>query len=164
MEHDARGRAFSELLVEVFRLNGLLIAAGDELVRPVGLTSARWQVLGVVDHGPRGVSEIARTMGLARQSVRETAEALARDGLVVFQANPRHRRAKLVAITEAGRAALAYAEEQQVQWANRTAAASTLRSLQGAVATLRGLSGRLDDLGGEADGDAAGSAARAPAP
>ena len=67
------GQTFSELLVEVFRVNGLLLAAGDDLARPAGLTSARWQVLGVVDHGPVTVAQVARIMGLTRQSVRWSA-------------------------------------------------------------------------------------------
>lgn len=72
-----RGLEFSELLVEVFRVNGLLLAAGDEVARPAGLTSARWQILGVVDHEPATVARIARTMGLARPTVRQTADVLA---------------------------------------------------------------------------------------
>ena len=35
----------TELIVETFRLNGRLLEAGDELVRPLGLTSARWHLL-----------------------------------------------------------------------------------------------------------------------
>jgi len=93
------GRAFSELLVEVFRVNGLLLAAGDELARPAGLTSARWQALGVVDHGPVTVAQVARIMGLTRQSVQQTADALVRDGLVELVANPADRRARLMTLT-----------------------------------------------------------------
>ena len=36
----------TDLILETFRLNGQLLAAGDALVSDVGLTSARWQVLG----------------------------------------------------------------------------------------------------------------------
>lgn len=35
------------LILEVFRLNGTLIAQGDQKVAPFGLSSARWQVMGV---------------------------------------------------------------------------------------------------------------------
>ena len=61
--------AFTELILEVFRLNGLLLEAGDRITQPVGLSSARWQVLGVVEHEPTPVAHVARIMGLTRQSV-----------------------------------------------------------------------------------------------
>ena len=38
--------AGTELVLDVFRLNGLLLAAGDHLTAGEGLTAARWQVLG----------------------------------------------------------------------------------------------------------------------
>ena len=39
----------TDLVLEVFRLNGRMIASGDSLVAKIGLTSARWQVLGAID-------------------------------------------------------------------------------------------------------------------
>jgi DNA-binding MarR family transcriptional regulator len=42
-------------------------------------------------------------MGLARQSVQCVADALKDDGLIRYEPNPDHRRAKLVCLTEAGR-------------------------------------------------------------
>ncbi|GAB3158594.1 MarR family transcriptional regulator [Micromonospora sonneratiae] len=138
------GSALSELVIEVFRANGLLLAAGDDLARPVGLTSARWQVLGVIDHEPSTVSEVARVMGLTRQSVQQTADALARDGLITFEDNPRHRRAKLITLTARGRAALDYVEQRQAEWANRLADRVTLDELRAATRTLRGLARELE--------------------
>lgn len=139
------GQAFSELLVEVFRVNGLLLAAGDALTRPAGLTSARWQVLGVVDHGPVTVAQVARTMGLTRQSVRQTAEALARDGLVVFTGNPADRRARLMTLTEAGRTALRYVKQRQAGWASAVAGRMPHSELRAALAVLRDLGDLLED-------------------
>lgn len=139
------GQAFSELLVEVFRVNGLLLAAGDALTRPAGLTSARWQVLGVVDHGPVTVAQVARTMGLTRQSVRQTAEALARDGLVAFTGNPADRRARLMTLTEAGRTALRYVEQRQADWASAVAGRMPHSELRAALAVLRDLGDLLED-------------------
>jgi hypothetical protein len=40
--------ATTELVLEIFRLNGELIAMGDALVGDIGLTSARWQVMGAI--------------------------------------------------------------------------------------------------------------------
>src|SRR5205814_345438 len=62
---DARaGGLVTELILEVFRLNGRLLAAGDRLVADLGLTSARWQVLGAIAlaSSPMPVAWIARNM------------------------------------------------------------------------------------------------------
>ncbi|MEV0974280.1 MarR family winged helix-turn-helix transcriptional regulator [Microtetraspora glauca] len=134
-----RGLAFSELVIEVFRANGLLLATGDELAGPVGLTSARWQVLGVIDHEPITVAGVARTMGLARQSVQQTADSLAADGLIVFQDNPLHRRSRLMTLTSEGRAALAYVERHQAEWANRLGGRLSLADMKITISTLREL-------------------------
>ncbi|MGA4840578.1 MarR family winged helix-turn-helix transcriptional regulator [Streptomyces sp. G45] len=104
-------RAAQELLsrtaLGVFRLNGQFLAVSEELARPAGLTAARWQVLGAVLREPLPVAGIARVMGITRQSVQRVADLLVRDGLAAYAPNPAHRRAKLLAPTDAGRAAVA---------------------------------------------------------
>lgn len=135
----ARGAEFSELLVEVFRVNGLLLAA------PAGLTSARWQVLGVVDHGPCTVAQVARNMGLTRQTVRQTAAGLVRDGMVEFRDNPADRRARLLAPTPRGRAALRQVERARAAWANGIAERVPLTALRAACGALRDLADLLEE-------------------
>lgn len=94
----------NELVLEIFRLNGALIKCGDALVKPLGLSSARWQVLGSVVHGQGSysVARLADNMGLARQSVQRVVDELAAAGLVAFAPNPAHKRAKLVVMTPRG--------------------------------------------------------------
>lgn len=138
-----RGSAFTELLLVVLSVHGLLMAAGDEITRPVGLSSARWQVLGVVEHGPVTVAEIAKTMGLARQSVQEVSDALDEAGFVTYQENPRHRRAKLVALTEKGRRALDVVIDAQRSWASRIGRAASLEGIQAATEVLTALQAAL---------------------
>lgn len=89
-----------------FRLNGQLLALADELAKPAGLTAAWWQVLGAALAGPRSVSDIARVMGLSRQSVQRVADLLVERGMAEYSDNPAHRRAKLVGPTDAGLAAV----------------------------------------------------------
>jgi DNA-binding MarR family transcriptional regulator len=137
----------SELVIEVFRANGALLAAGDALARPAGLTSARWQVLGVIDHAPATVADVARTMGLRRQSVQQTADALVTDGHAVFVDNPRHRRAKLLDPTDTGRRALAEVERAHAVWADALAAALGPSRIEAATAALRALSTALEPKG-----------------
>jgi DNA-binding MarR family transcriptional regulator len=131
--------AFTELILEVFRLNRLLLDAGDHLTEPVGLTSARWQVLGVVEHGPIPVAHVARVMGLTRQSVQQTADGLAEDGLIEYIENPHHRRAKLMVMTPKGRKALDYVVERHAEWANQIGEKQSLEALREAVTVLRQL-------------------------
>lgn len=119
-EHSPIGQAVTDLVLSVFRLNGALLAAGDTLVRDLGLTSARWQVLGAIalEGTPLTVAQIARRMGLARQSVQRVANDLGALGLLAFRDNPDHRRAKLLSLTEKGSAVYAEAETRQIAWAN----------------------------------------------
>src|SRR5215813_2077158 len=101
--HRTRTRqAFTELILEVFRLNGRLLVAGDALTRPTGQTSARWQVLGALDEDARTVADIGRRMGLTRQSVQRTADLLEADGLLAYADNPAHQRAKLAMLSPRG--------------------------------------------------------------
>jgi DNA-binding MarR family transcriptional regulator len=137
----------SDLAIEVFRANGALIAAGDALAAPAGLTSARWQVLGVIDHVPATVADIARTMGLRRQSVQQTADSLVADGLAAFHDNPRHRRAKLLDPTDAGRKALAEVERAHADWADRLGAALDASQIAAATEALRALTSALNQEG-----------------
>jgi DNA-binding MarR family transcriptional regulator len=114
----AAGDAFSELVVQVFRLDGFLDAAGDELARPAKQTSARWRVLAAIEDAPSTVSQIARAWGLARQSVQRVADALAREGWAVYEENPGHRRARLLRLPSRGRRALRMIQAAQQSWAD----------------------------------------------
>lgn len=98
----AEDEGFTQLVLSIFRLNGLLINEGDMLSHPVGLTSARWKVLGAIEHGPQTASQIARTMGQTRQSVQRIANELDKLGIVSFDDNPHHKTAKLIACTSKG--------------------------------------------------------------
>ena len=122
----------------------MLLDAGDQMTRPVGLTSARWQVLGVVEHGPTPVAHVARVMGLTRQGVQQTADALARDGLIAYGENPHHRRAKLMTLTPKGRAALAHVVEHQIAWAAQLGGQHALDDLRTAAMVLRRMREQLE--------------------
>jgi len=95
MSHTKSGKAFTELILETFRFNGRLLAAGDRLAKPLGLTSSRWQVLGAIGDRPLPVAQIARNMGLARQNVQRLADVLQEEGFVAYNPNPDHIRHSL---------------------------------------------------------------------
>src|SRR6266542_1186720 len=105
------------------------------LLGPGGLL-ARWLVLGECQHSPATVSDIARRLHLARQSVQRVADVLQREGLCTYRDNPRHRRAKLVELTPAGRSALTRIEAAQRHWSDALAARIGQRVLRQAHAAL----------------------------
>jgi DNA-binding MarR family transcriptional regulator len=146
MQYTSAGEALTELLLEIFRLNGRLLASGDRLVADIGLTSARWQVLGAIAlaRGELPVAHIARNMGLTRQSVQRVVNELVAGGLLEFGPNPYHRRANLVRLTDQGRTAYTAATERQVPWANRLAADLDANDIDAAVRIARTLVRRLD--------------------
>jgi DNA-binding MarR family transcriptional regulator len=128
--------AFGALVVQVFRLNGMLTAAGDALAAPAGQTSARWRVLAAVEEEPMTVAQIARAWSLARQSVQRVADLLEREGLITYEDNPAHRRASLVAPTPEGRAALGRIQKAQRAWAKAVGDEVGARDLETASALL----------------------------
>jgi DNA-binding MarR family transcriptional regulator len=136
----------TELILETFRLNGDLLAAGDDLVRDLGLTSARWQVLGAIAGSPvpLPVAHIARNMGLTRQSVQRLANELAGHGIVRFAPNPNHERAKLVLLTKAGERAFAEAMARQAPWADELGKGLAPHEIEAASRVLRVMRQRLE--------------------
>lgn len=147
--------AVTEFVLETFRLNGRLLAAGDALVAEFGLTSARWQVLGAIalSSVPLPVAHIARNMGLTRQAVQRLVNEMESDGLVRFGPNPHHQRAKLVLLTPRGRAAYDAAMKRQRPWARGLASGLSIKQLNAATVTLRTIRERLDDRLKQEDGD-----------
>jgi DNA-binding MarR family transcriptional regulator len=143
-EPGTASEAFTDLVLEVFRANGRLLAAGDRLAAPTGLTSARWQVLGAVEAPPLTVAGIARAMGLARQSVQRIADLLAAEGIVAFRDNPAHRRARLVAPTRRGREMLDAVNRLQADWARHVSDGMTAGELDAAASVLRRIRARLE--------------------
>src|SRR6266568_8185965 len=114
------GDALSNLMLDLFRLNSLLLTAGDRLVARLGLTSARWQILGatVTADRPQPVAWLARNLGANRQNVQRIINDLHKDGLVAFEANPHRRRAQLVVLTDKGIQTFDAAMRLQAPWIN----------------------------------------------
>ncbi|MDR6289204.1 DNA-binding MarR family transcriptional regulator [Inquilinus ginsengisoli] len=136
----------TDLIVETFRLNGRLLAAGDGLVADLGLTSARWQVLGAIAASPvpLPVASIARNMGLSRQGVQRLADLLTGEGFVRFDPNPHHARAKLLVLTDKGRQAFADAMARQRPWAASLSAGLDAGEIAAALRVATQLRERLD--------------------
>lgn len=143
------GEALTALMLDLFRVNGLLLTSGDRLVAPLGLTSARWQVLGAIVAAarPQPVAWLARDLGGNRQNVQRIINDLHHEGLVAFAANPHHRRAQLVVLTEKGRRTFDAAMELQAPWVNRLADGVTVKDLESVRRVVTALRGKLEGNG-----------------
>ena len=142
----ATGDALTDLILDLFRLNSLLLTTGDRLVAELGLTSARWQVLGaiVAAERPQPVAWLARDMGANRQNLQRIVNDLVKDGLVAFEINPHHRRAQLVVLTEKGKQAFDAAMRLQAPWINKLADGLSIKDLQTVQRLIMTLRKRLE--------------------
>ncbi|WP_166298644.1 MarR family winged helix-turn-helix transcriptional regulator [Bradyrhizobium sp. 2S1] len=140
------GEALSNLILDLFRLNSLLFTAGDRLVAGLGLTSARWQILGAIiaAERPQPVAWLARDLGAARQNVQRIVNDLQRDGLVTFETNPHHRRAQLVVLTGKGQQAFDAAMRLQLPWVNGLADGLSTKDIETVSRVVTALRGRLE--------------------
>ena len=109
----------STLALSIFELNGHFLAIAEHIATQANLTATRWQILGAVENHPFTQAEVARKMGITRQSVQRTSNQLIDDGLLETIENPSHQKAKLLRPTSKGYEVLskitpfhkAYAEE-----------------------------------------------------
>src|SRR5438445_13611437 len=140
------GEALSTLILDLFRLNSLLLTEGDRLVAGLGLTSARWQILGaiVAAERPQPVAWLARDLGANRQNVQRIVNDLQREGLVAFEINPHHRRAQLVVLTDKGRQIYDAAGRLQIPWVNGVSDGLSVKEIEAAHRVMSALRDRLN--------------------
>ena len=139
------GDALTNLFLDFLRVHSLILTAGDRLIAELGLTSARWQILGAIVAAGRAqpVSWLARDMGANRQNVQRIINDLRKVGLVVFEANPHHRRAQLVRLTEDGRQTFDAAMRLQAPWINSLAEGLPVKDIQAMQRVLFALRQKL---------------------
>ena len=133
----AAGEAFNDVLRLVLRLHGSFTGAGEALAKPAGQTLARWVILDQCRDVPATVSDIARRLRLARQSVQRIADLLVADGLCAYQDNPHHQRAKLLELTPQGRSALYTIDAAQRRWCDTLGDQIGEATLRRTVASLQ---------------------------
>ncbi len=140
------GDALTDLMLDLFRATSLLLTAGDRLVAPLGLTSARWQILGAIvsTERPQPVSWLARDLGANRQNVQRIINDLHKDGLVAFETNPHHRRAQLVVLADKGKRAFDAAMDLQAPWVNELADGLLVKDIGTVRRVVRALRMKLE--------------------
>lgn len=135
----------TELIMEMFRLQGALERHGAKLTEPFGQTPARWQVLGACHNDQRTVAQIARRMGLSRQSVQRIANLLVDEGLARYADNPDHKRSPIVELTAKGERTIEAINAAQAEWSNGIADGLSARDLDRTARIIRDLTQRLDE-------------------
>lgn len=135
----AAGSALTDVILATFRLNGRLMEAAQAMAAEGDISAAWWRVIGGVLDEPRTVADIGRRMEMARQGVQRIADLLVDRGLAEYRPNPAHRRAKLLACTEAGHWAVRRISLAQHPWADRVGAAVGASELRGALDTVQRL-------------------------
>src|SRR6476646_6544822 len=98
----------------VMRAQQLLLARFDAILRPHGLTFARYEALVLLHFSRSGslqLSVIGRRLMVHPTSVPNTIDRLEQQGLVERRPNPRDGRGVLASITEPGRSVVVRATE-----------------------------------------------------
>jgi DNA-binding MarR family transcriptional regulator len=141
----------TDLILDLFRLNSRIITAGDRLVAGLGLTSARWQVLGtiVAAKRPQPVAWLARDTGANRQNVQRIVNDLVREGLAAFQTNPHHRRAQLVVLTDKGKNTFDAAMRMQTPWIDRLSEGLAVEDIDTTHRVVTALQRKLEGNGAD---------------
>ena len=146
MKDPQKGPVFTDIVLEVFKLGGLLVSEGDQMGSEYGITSARWKVLGALSLAgePQTVPQIARSMGLTRQAVQRLVDAMREDDLLSFQDNPGHKRAKLISLSEFGKTVYSKLDDKQAQWASKSALNINKAELETTLSVLKRISDSID--------------------
>lgn len=102
-------------VTSIMRAQQILLGRVDAVLRPLGLTFARYELLMLLEFSRRGelpMRVIGDRLQVHPTSVTSAVDRLERDGLVSRQAHPSDRRALLVRMEEPGREVVAQATTQ----------------------------------------------------
>ncbi len=139
--HPSKRVLFLDLVLSIFRLNGLLVAQGDDMTEGLGLTHARWKVIGAIALSNNGltVPGIARVLGQSRQAVQRITDVMIEDGLLEYHENPKHKRSVLVLLSDQGKEIYNTLREVQDPWAIDAAQDIPVEELETALRLIRRL-------------------------
>jgi DNA-binding MarR family transcriptional regulator len=146
MTESQKGPVFTAIVLEAFKLGGLLVSEGDQMGSEYGISSARWKILGALSLAgePQTVPQIARSMGLTRQAVQRLVDAMHENELLLFNENPDHKRAKLISLSKFGKAVFSKMDEKQSRWAMKYSVGITKAELETTLSVLKRISGSID--------------------
>ena len=94
------------VVTSIMRLQQIFLARADAVLRPLGLTFARYEVLMLLSfsrHGALPLGKIGERLQVNAASVTNAVDRLEADGLVARRSNPDDGRGTLAGLTAAGR-------------------------------------------------------------
>jgi DNA-binding MarR family transcriptional regulator len=94
------------VVTSIMRLQQIFLARADTVLRPLGLTFARYEVLMLLSFSRRGalpLGKIGERLQVNAASVTNAVDRLEADGLVTRRSNPDDGRGTLASVTAAGR-------------------------------------------------------------
>jgi DNA-binding MarR family transcriptional regulator len=100
------------VVTSIMRLQQIFLARANDVLRPFGLTFARYEVLMLLSfarHGALPLGKIGERLQVNAASVTNAVDRLESDGLVARRSNPDDGRGTLARLTPAGRRSAAAA-------------------------------------------------------
>jgi DNA-binding MarR family transcriptional regulator len=94
------------VVTSIMRLQQIFLARADAVLRPLGLTFARYEVLMLLSFSRQGalpLGKIGERLQVNAASVTNAVDRLEADGLVTRRSNPYDGRGRLACLTAAGR-------------------------------------------------------------
>ena len=107
-----------KLVGEVLRASARIAASRSALLIGFGMTGPRLRVMKMIRRRrePRTVSQLARAIGVSRQTLQATVHDLAAAGFVNLEENAFHRRAPIVVLSVQGEACLDRLLQVEQRW------------------------------------------------
>lgn len=141
-----KGEIFTKVVLEIFKIEGMLNSEGDKLTKEFGLTSSRWKIIGAVEMStePLTVPQIGRTMGQSRQAVQRLVDIMTKDGLLQQINNPNHKRAKYIELTPKAIEIYSKLGNEQFLWAKQCSSEFKKSELETTLDVLKKLSNQFD--------------------
>jgi DNA-binding MarR family transcriptional regulator len=145
MSTESKNEIFTKVVLEVFKVGGLLNIDGDKLTKEFGLTASRWKILGAIELSKNllTVPEIARYMGQSRQAVQRLVDLMVKDGLLIMTENPNHKRANFIRMTDKASAIYKQLGMRQIKWATDLSSNLTASDMESTLKVLKHISSRI---------------------
>jgi DNA-binding MarR family transcriptional regulator len=111
-------RIARKLVGEVLRASARIAASRNALLIGFGVTGSRLRLMKMIRRRrtPRTVSQLARAIGVSRQTLQATVRGLVRNGFLNLEQNALHRRAPIVVLTSDGEACLDRVLRVEQRW------------------------------------------------
>ena len=123
-------RRSASLLYGVKRVELVVRAHLDDLLKPSGITAVQYTALTVLEqHDGLPAAQLARRSFVTAQSMADLVRALEQRGLITRERNPENRRELLIRLTDVGRALLAEHAEDVLALERRMVSTLTERQV-----------------------------------